>query len=419
MQRKIGWIWGASMLVWSVVTVYSAHAQETAPPAAAQAEASAKPSPWSPVEAVGLAEPLKSWGLEIHGLLAGNWTWNFNEPQSGKNGLLLMNRRTNQMELDLANIRIQRLVDGELGFVTDLDFGQTAQVVGASTRWCSNPRCSESRNSFEAVQAYLTYKLPIGNGVNVKAGKWVTLHGAEVIKTWDNINYNISNSILFGYAIPFTHTGLLFNYPFTDWFSADAAFITGWDDPYDNNDGKSFTGGLTVTPLSTLTLYAAGTVGPEQENRGDSTRGLFTILATYKPTDKWTFIVDYNVARDDNVLPPLKLPPSQEKPIGRGTEAAKWDGVAGYVIYHFTDEISATLRAEVFNDTDGVRTGQRQTVWELTPTLAYQFLPGLTFRAEYRHDESSNRFFEGPGIPTGTRFFPGQDTVTWEVLYSF
>ena len=421
MKWKSGWIWGASMMMWSMVTAYCAHAQETVPPAAAPA----KPASWSPVEAVGLAAPLKSWGLEIHGLLAGNWTWNFNEPQSGKNGLLLMNRRTNQMELDIANIRIQRVVDGELGFVTDLDFGQTAQVVGASTWWCANLSCSESHNSFEAVQAYLTYKFPIGNGLNMKAGKWVTLHGAEVIKTWDNINYNISNSILFGFAIPFTHTGLLFNYPFADWFSADAGFTTGWDDPDDNNNGMSFTGGLGVTPISTLTLYAAGTVGPEQEDRGDSTRGLYTLLATYKPTDKWTFILDYNVARETNLLPPFALPPSPAKPTGRGTRTAKWDGVAGYVIYHFTDEISATLRAEVFNDSDGVRTGKAQTVWELTPTLAYQFLPGLTFRAEYRHDESSRNFFEGVAlsnpVPDGptTRLFPGQDTVTWEVLYSF
>jgi hypothetical protein len=434
MQRKIGWIWGVSMLVWGMAAGYSARAQEAAPPAEAQAEAPAKPSPWSPVDAAGLAGPLKSWGLEIHSLLAANYTYNFNQPQSGKNGLLLMNRKADHFDLDLANLRIQRVVDGEIGFVTDLDFGKTAEVVGRSTRWCKTPSflskngCHESRNSFEAVQFYLTYKFPIGSGLSMKLGKFVTLHGAEVIKTWDNINYNISNSILFGFAIPFTHTGVLFNYAFTDAISLDAGLITGWDQfSYKVNNGVVFTGGLTVTPHPTLTFYAAGTVGPEQERlffdpstgkfldakgRGDSTRGLFTILTTYKPTDQWTFILDYNGAREDNLLPPLK-------PSGRGSTAAKWDGLAGYVIYHFTDALSATLRAEFFNDTDGVRTGKKQTVWELTPTLAYQVWPGLTLRAEYRHDESSRRFFEGRATALGTRFFPGQDTVAWEMLYSF
>jgi hypothetical protein len=420
MQRKIGWIWGISLMVWGMTTGYITQAQETAPPAEAQAEAPAKPSPWSPVEAAGLAGPLKSWGLEIHGLLAANYTYNFNKPKSDKNGLLLFNRKHDHFDLDLANIRIQRVVDGEIGFVTDLDFGKTAEVVGRTTRWCKAPpsisgkgSCHESRNSFEATQFYLTYKFPIGSGLSMKLGKFVTLHGAEVIKTWDNINYNVSNSILFGWAIPFTHTGVLFNYALTDWMSLDAGLITGWDQfSHKANNGVVFTGGLTVTPISTLSFYAAGTVGPEQDNRGDSTRGLFTLLTTYKPTDKWTFILDYNHADETNLLPPIK-------PSGRGTKDARWDGLAGYVIYHFTDDISATLRTEFFDDVDGVRTGVKQTVWEITPTLTYQFLPGLLFRAEFRHDESSKRFFEGRAIPTGTRFFPGQDTVAWEVLYAF
>ncbi|MBI3301060.1 MAG: porin [Deltaproteobacteria bacterium] len=435
MKRQVGWIWGVGMLVWSMATGYLVHAQETAPSAeAAKAEEPAKPTPWSPVEATGMADPLKSWGLEIHGLLSTDYTFNFNEPKSDKNGLLLFNRKHDHFDLNLANIRIQRVVDGEIGFVTDLDFGKTAEVVGRTTRWCRTPSfiskngCHESRNSFEATQFYLTYKFPIGSGLSMKLGKFVTLHGAEVIKTWDNMNYNISNSILFGWSIPFSHTGALFNYALTDWMSLDAGLITGWDQfSYKVNNGVVFTGGLTVTLTPTLTFYAAGTVGPEQERifrddttgkiidvkgRGDSKRGLFTLLATYKPSDQWTFILDYNHADETDLLPPLK-------PSGRGTNDARWDGLAGYVIYHFTDAISGTLRAEFFDDVDGVRTGVKQTVWEITPTLTYQLLPGLTLRAEFRHDESSKRFFEGPATTSGTRFFSGQDVVAWEVLYAF
>src|SRR5215510_15384893 len=228
-KRYLQWFFGWISLFVIVGACRVAYAQEA--PAATE-----KPSPWSPVEAVGLADPLKKYGLEIHGLLAANYTYNFNEPKSDKNGLLLMNRKHDHFDLDLANIRIQRTVDGEFGFVIDLNFGKTAEVVGRTTRWCHTPggvsgvgACNESRNSFEANQFYLTYKFPIGSGLSMKLGKFVTLHGAEVIKTWDNINYNISNSILFAYAIPFTHTGVLFNYAFTDWISLDACLITGCD----------------------------------------------------------------------------------------------------------------------------------------------------------------------------------------------
>lgn len=437
MKKHLSWLCGMSLFVLGLTDGPPVQADET-PAAEAPAEAAPeKPSPWSPVDAAGLSEPLKKiWGVEIHSLLGANYTYNFNEPHSGKNGLLLMNRKADHFDLDIANIRIQRVVDGEIGFVMDLDFGKTAEVVGRTTRWCKTPgffsgtgSCHESRNSFEATQFYLTYKFPIGNGLSMRLGKFATLHGQEVIKTWDNINYNISNSILFGYAIPFTHTGVIFNYPINDWMTLDAGLITGWDQfSYKVNNGVVFTGGLTITPHPTLTFYAAGTVGPEQERiftddagkfidakgRGDSMRGLFTLLTTYKPTDKWAFILDFNHADETNILPPIK-------DSGRGTKDARWDGLAGYIIYHFTDELSGAFRAEFFDDVDGVRTGLKQTVWELTPTLSFQpsFFPGLTLRAEFRHDESSKRFFEGKATFEGTRFFSGQDTVAWEALYSF
>ncbi len=92
-------------------------------------------------------------------------------------------------------------------------------------------------------------------------------------------------------------------------------------------------------------------------------------------------ILDYNHTDETNLLPPLK-------PSGRGTKDARWDGLAGYVIYHCTDAFSGTLRAEFFDNVDGVRTGVKQTVWEITPTLTSQLCPGLTLRAEFRYDES-------------------------------
>ncbi|MBI3246613.1 MAG: porin [Deltaproteobacteria bacterium] len=449
MKHYFRWIGGVSVLLLGLTGGQIAQAEESTTTTEA-APAAEKPKPWSPVEAVGLAGPLGAWGLEIHGFVGANYTFNFNEPTSGKNGLLLMNRKHDELHLDLANIRIQRVVDGGIGFVTDFNFGKTAEVVGRATRWCKTPpsvsgngACHESRNSFEANQFYLTYKFPIGNGLGMKLGKFVTLHGAEVIKTWDNMNYNISNSVLFGYAIPFTHTGVLFNYPLTDWASLDAGLVTGWDQfSYKANDGIVFTGGMTVTPHPTLTFYGATTVGPEQDDRGDSKRALFTLLATYKPTDQWTFILDYNHADETDILPPIKSS-------GRGTKDARWDGLAGYAIYQINDMFTASLRTEFFDDVDGVRTGTKQTVWEITPTIAFRpwwLFPGLTVRLEYRHDESSKRTFAGKTFPvsggscsrshvdadcfpdyqsnisggsTVTRYFPGQDTFVWEASYAF
>jgi hypothetical protein len=95
--------------------------------------------------------------------------------------------------------------------------------------------------------------------------------------------------------------------------------------------------------------------------------------------------------------------------------------LAGYVIYHFTDMVSGAFRVEFFDDVDGVRTGRKQTVWEITPTLTFQptLFPGLSVRLEFRHDESSKKFFEGVATAAGSRFFSGQDTFVWEAIYAF
>ena len=63
-------------------------------------------------------------------------------------------------------------------------------------------------------EAYLAYKVPLGSGLTLKAGKFVTLLGYEVIESPNNLNF--SRSLLFGLAIPFTHTGGLLSYSFTD-----------------------------------------------------------------------------------------------------------------------------------------------------------------------------------------------------------
>ena len=54
-------------------------------------------------------------------------------------------------------------------------------------------------------QAYVSYYAPVGKGLTIDFGKFVTPLGNEVIEAKDNWNY--SRGILFGYAIPFYHVG--------------------------------------------------------------------------------------------------------------------------------------------------------------------------------------------------------------------
>jgi hypothetical protein len=104
---------------------------------------------------------------------------------------------------------------------------------------------------------------------------------------------------------------------------------------------------------------------------------------------------------------------------------AQWQGAAGYIIYAFTDKLSGALRAEIFDDMDGMRTlaagvnglgpGNQATYYEFTPTLTYKVAEGLFWRNEYRHDESDSKKV----FPRENLFVRGQDTLATELVYTF
>lgn len=73
-----------------------------------------------------------------------------------------------------------------------------------------------------------------------------------------------------------------------------------------------------------------------------------------------------------------------------------WYGAANYAIYKHTDTITSTLRAEVFDDAQGVRTGFAGLYTEVTYGIAWQPKPGLIFRPSVRYDNNANSTpFEG------------------------
>ena len=357
-------------------------------------------------------------GVEFHGFVAANYNYNLNSPDSHNNRIHVFDETANSIELDQANINVQRNKPEGLGFNLDLDFGKTAEVVGRTTQWRSNSNSDKfglagANSSVELRQAYLKYAFA-DSGFSLMAGKFVTFHGAEVIKAYNNFNYNISNSILFGFAIPFTHTGVIGTYAFGDLGSIAAGVVNGWDNVSDNNDGKSLTSMLTLTPSPMFTFNLATTYGPEENNNGRSKRLLITPLITVKPTDQLTLILDYNYGNESNTAP--------------GLPTVMWQGMAGYVIVAVTDAVQLSLRGEVFDDPDGFRTGFTEpgrgpgaTFWEVTPTVAYKITDGLTWRAECRHDESDKRFFDKDNrdVSHGGRGQRGQDLVATELIYAF
>ncbi|HEY6417487.1 MAG TPA: outer membrane beta-barrel protein [Candidatus Binataceae bacterium] len=433
-----------------------------APPA----DANAKPATVG--EHVGLLEKnfgdLKNdlatnLGIHVHGLVDAGYEYNVNRPDTANskggsnafstggslNQLRVFDPNANSFSLTQGNIHIDRTVDSGVGFVTDINFGNVANVLGQATRYSNINPAGASNTIVDPTQFYLTYTAPVGTGINFSAGRFVTLLGEEVIPVYNNLDYNETRSFLFGFAIPFTHTGIRAQYTVNDYVGGTIGVNNGWDDMSDGNDGKTVEGEVTLnTKDKNLSLVLNGIYGPEQVNNSHSKRGVFDTVVTWKP---WffngvTLIGNYDFGHETGPVWTAPLVTSFGNNLNNdlvgpnGTvkinHAVEWQGFAGYVIYDPTDALELATRGEWFSDPDGARTGLKQNLGEITQTIAYKIpgTTGLLSRFEYRHDESNARpFFSSDGFvqnpTTSPKFglplhtYSGQDTFTAAMIYSF
>lgn len=345
----------------------------------------------------GLLKALKD--INLSGFVDTSYTYNFNSPDSRTNAARVFDTEANNFNLHAAELVLERLPPdaGGVGFRTDLYFGQDAEVITPS---------GSTRDQFDLEQAYISIKptpicnLPFGCWEWIKIGKFVTMHGAEVIEAKDN--WNSSRSLLFGYAIPFTHTGIRAGYQISDKLKGYLGVNNGWDNVKDNNSGKSVEGALAWSASDKLSFNLAGMYGPEQTSNDHSQRGLIDFLATYKPFTKWTFMLNADYGHEDDL-------------VAAGKDAS-WSGVAAYAKYDVNDWMSLVSRTEFMSDRQGVRvvSGTNQDLWETTFTLELRPYKELITRLEYRHDESSSKIFTDNKASVDR-----QDTIGLQLIYPF
>jgi hypothetical protein len=386
-------------------------------------------------------------GVHIHGLVDASYEYNANNPAiygtaKGGNtvvyGPVTQNQfrafdvDSNSFTLQQFNLHMDKTADGGVGFVMDVNFGKTAEELRASTRY-SNSEPGTSVDEIDPTQAYLTYTLPVGSGINFSAGKFVTLLGEEVIPVYNNQNYNESRGLVFTLGEPLTHTGVRAQYTFNSQFGATLGVNNGWDNVSGSNSGKTIEGELAWTPIDAFSATINGIYGPEQTNEGGSKLAAIDPIATWKtPITNVTLIGEYLYAYEVGPITPVELTYSSEgnslpgelSPKGQFNPHADWQGAAGYIIWDLTPTVEFATRGEYFRDSEGVRSGIRQSLGEITETLNYKVpaVTGLLARLELRYDESNAKPFLGSSVNPDTGLpltHAGQGTVMGSAIYSF
>jgi putative OmpL-like beta-barrel porin-2 len=256
------------------------------------------------------------------------------------------------------------------GGLVNLTAGRDARIIASA---------GESTSNFDVTQAFVQYA---HGPLTIIGGKYVTLAGAEVINSTLDTNY--SRSILFGYAIPFAHTGVRLTYAASDQVNIIVGVNNGWDQLQDQNKQKTAELGVAFTPNKMLSLAVQGYSGVE--NTSATTHGrrdLIDAVGTYNATSQLTFILNVDWADQENAASVID-----------GTNIkAKWDGAALYGNYQISDPWAVSVRVEYFDDKDGYRTGVIQKWKEGTATLRYMPNTNLEVRAEGRYDRTDGNNF--------------------------
>lgn len=321
---------------------------------------------------------MKDNNLKFGGWLETSVSVNANSTHNGFNGPVTFQDRDSQFQLNQLNFYLQKAVNVsgdsfDWGGRFDFMFGSDAIFTQAYGNPAYNPYTGapQARGNWDLhlsgdqnygialPNAYAEFNLPIGNGLDVKAGHFYTPLGYEVVTSPDN--FFVSKPYTMQYGEPFTHTGAYGTYAFNSNWSGMAGAVTGsstggWDGNFDRNLGTwSFLGGGTWTSDDAGTsLNLTTTLGP-QSDTNNNLWGIYSLVGKHNFTDKLHFIIQHDHGFAEKVITANGIKAFNDGLADTNVQNAEWYGINSYLIYDATDKLSAGLRAEWFRDNNGYR----------------------------------------------------------------
>jgi hypothetical protein len=354
-------------------------------------------------------------GITVDGWIAAGATANADNPADRYNGPVSFNDR-NEVQLNQLYVSIGKATDPcecfSVGGRVDLLYGTDyifTQAAGLETRRNGDPKWnSRDHYGLAMPQMYIEFAY---NDLSVKVGHFYTIIGNEVVTAPGNFFY--SHSYTMQYGEPFTHTGVLADYKYSDSVTLLGGIHGGWDsfDPVRQRAG--FLGGATWSNCDeSVNLAFMLTSGHELNNMGTFTnRTMYSLVGSLALTDN----LDYVIQHDNGW---------QEDWFGANQDA-EWYGLNQYLLYTINDCWKAGARFEWFRDDDGTRVaGVRNgnpaagpfqgNFYEATLGLNWTPSSNLTVRPEVRWD-----WFDGATNPYDGGTKDDQFTAAFDAIMTF
>ena len=329
-----------------------------------------------------LGNVLTNNGITVYG-----WTeMSYNASTASKtNAPVFMIDRANQFLLNQNYLVVEKTLDTskkefQWGFRTDWILpGSDARTTVPRGLWDDQLRKGTNGQPIlypiDPYQFYGQAFLPnLGEGTTVKLGRFATHCNYELVQAVDTPF--VSRSYLFQYN-PFTHTGIYANTQLNDTWSVGYGAALGADNFIDPANRFTFLGSLKWAPKDGKTSVVFNTVITDPRFNAAEAYAFYNVyemILTHKFSDKLTYVLDTAYSHINDVP---------------GIGFANWYGAVNYLTYAHNDKVTSVLRAEVFDDAQGFRTGFKGLYTELTYGVAYKPCDSLIIRPSVRYDNNS------------------------------
>ncbi len=332
--------------------------------------------------------------MQISGFVQASYFYNTQSPKDGVSDGYLWNSKDRSFSLNKFKLTVASKPVAsdkwDAGYKASLMFGEDAPQL-------NTPGNNSSFNDLR--EAYVELNVPIGTGLNIKAGELISLLNYE---SGDggaaNPNFSQGNQWWFTGNGP--SAGIQASYNFTDKIGLTLRVDNGlFQGPVDNNEGKAFSGSLNLKPTSNswVNLYGFYDIQPaNNETRGFGTIGGVQITEKLGTGFEFDYFNFY----------------------GPGNSSDLWS-IGGWVWYDFTPAIGVALRADYIRNEDGVlgpavRPGAGITstdtdgdLGSVTFTVNWKPVSTIKIQPELRYDYTSykkgldgdkGRFIAGMGV---------------------
>ena len=334
--------------------------------------------------------------MQLSGFVQASYFYDTSNPNDNSPNGYLWNRRINsfsinKVKLTLASPAVERSGDKwDAGYRASLIFGEDAPIVNTG---------GERQGLEDLREAYVELNVPLGEGLNVKAGQLISLLNFE---SGDGgvVNPNFSQGYQWFFTGNGPSAGVQLGYSINDKVDLKARVQNGlYAGAVDNNGFKTFMGSIGFKPDDLTSVSLIGFGGREGVSNSDWLKGGSLIASRQLMAEyKLTFATELDYFNLDV-----------------GSDTAEWWSAGGWLWADFTPKFGVALRGEYIGDQDGFGTSgllgfpinDGQDLYSATLTFNYRPAPNVKIQPEIRYDHTSleggfdgeeNRVIIGAGL---------------------